>query len=190
MRRFAFPYREPLSFRVQEDGRSRQETVVGDIDNLGNLMLRSLTRHAQLYYDLSDDVFVVHDTIGARASVLHLIHAALPRVPFELTPRTVWTDHLPRRRFIPWAARPLLDLVSPFYSGEGPTMRYRANRNGAELEIVGRSDCRSGPEITTVASFSARRGLERIEITVGARTTIALREEADEIASTESGESL
>jgi urea transporter len=189
VRRFAFPYREPLTFRIQEDGRSRQETLIGDIDNLGNLMLRSITRHAQLYYDLSEDVFVVHDTIGARASVLHLIHAALPRVPFELTPRILWTDHLPRRRFIPWAARPLLDLVSPFYSGEGPTMRYRARRVGSQLEIVGRSDSRSGPEITTLASFSSRRGLERIEITVGRRTTVALREEADQAAMAESQKS-
>ncbi len=183
--RFSFPYREPLVFEVESGGRRRRETLLGDIDVYGNLVLRSLTRPARLFYELEEDVLVVLDTIGPRSSMLHLIQAAMPRVPFELSPRLVWSDRLPRHRFLPWTARLLLDPVSPFVSDRGTSMRYHAIRHASEIEIVGQSEPGSfGLEkrIETSVRFSTARGLEYVEVVMGSRRSVARRQEIDETA--------
>lgn len=180
--RFAFPYREPLVFEVESDRRCRRETLLGDIDVYGNLVLRSLTRRARLFYELEEDMLVVLDTIGPRSSMLHLIHAAIPRIPFELSPRLFWNDSLPRHRFLPWTVRMLLDPVSPFVSDRGTSMRYHAIRDQSVIEIVGRSEPDSfghGTSVETSARFSSARGLEQVEVLMGSRRRVARRQEVE-----------
>ena len=174
-----FTYGEPMTFAVNGTQRRRSETVVPDIDLYGSLLLRSTGRApAALYYDAQPSHFTVFDTLGRQGSVLHMIHAALSRVPLEVSERLVWTDVLPLRHFLPWWGRVLLDLASPFVRDTDITMDYHAERQGSGLRVVGRSRRRrrdGTPLARTVAVLSADRGIEQIELTVRGRTRTAAR---------------
>ena len=69
---------------------------------------------ATLYYERGPGGFTVHDVTGAAGSVLHLVRAALSRVPFDGDDALAWSDRLPLRPYLPAWLRPLFDLVSPF----------------------------------------------------------------------------
>ena len=176
-----FTYGEPMTFTVNGALKLRSETVVPDIDLYGSLLLRSTGRApAALYYDAQPSHFTVFDTLGRRGSVLHMIHAALSRVPLEVSEGLVWTDVLPLRHFLPWWGRVLLDLASPFLRDTDIKVDYHAERRGSRLRIVGQSRRRrrdGTPLARTVAVLSADRGIQHIELTVRGRTRTAVRTE-------------
>jgi urea transporter len=182
---FVLPYREPLVFVVERDGRTREEVIVPDIDLYGRLVLRSTSRRATLFYEQAPDLFVVFDTLGSRRSLLHLVQAALPRVPFEIREDLVWSDLLPFRSFLPGLLLPLLDLASFLFPRRGIALCYRAVREPEGLSIAGESVARDSagvPRVTTQAYLSRKRGLEWVEVTRRGRKVRAARTGAAEDA--------
>jgi murein DD-endopeptidase MepM/ murein hydrolase activator NlpD len=178
---FVLPYRESLAFAIERDGRTSEEVIVPDIDVHGRLVLRSASRRATLFYEQTSDLFVVFDTLGSRRSLLHLVQAALPRVPFEIREDLVWSDLLPLSSFLPGPLLPLLDLATFLIPGRGVALRYRAVREPEGLSISGESvarDSAGAPRVTTRAYLSRERGLEWVEVTRNGRCVRANREGA------------
>ena len=171
-------YGEPMRFTVNGVEMPRRETVIPDIDLYGNLLLRSEEQRATLYYNTSADLFTVFDTIGRRRSVLHIMHAALARVPFEVDQAMRWEDHLPLRHFLTWPGRVGLDLISPFTRHTGIRMTYRARRQGKHLFIEGTSTRRhqgGEPLVHSEATLYPGLGVEDLKLTVRGRTHHASR---------------
>lgn len=163
-----------FAFRVG----SEVEHLASEVDLFGRLVLRSLDREASLFHGRSDAFFIAYDAVGARASVLHLLRAALPRAPFEESARLTWTDHLPARQFRPWIGRVLLDLVSPFVPRDGIEMELGWKREGDRLVVEGaskRRDRKGAPVVRTRAELVRGRGPVRVEVTVRGKTTTAER---------------
>jgi len=170
-------YGKALRFTVNGVEMPREETVVPDIDLYGNLLLRSEEQRATLHYNAADDLFTVFDTIGRRRSVLHLMHAALARVPFEVEATMRWEDHLPLRHFLSWPGRVGLDLVSPFIRNTGIRMTYRARRRQGKLIIEGASSRKHGEGrlVHSEATLTPGLGIEDLKLTVRGRTHHATR---------------
>jgi len=124
------------TFELQGPGRRRErEIVTSAIGLTGELYLES-AGGGRLWFETLGRQLLVFDHVGSRRSALHLLAAALPRVPYELPPGLHWDDVLPRRRFRPTWVRWLADLADPFLPQGGLTMRYRAERGGA-LSVLG-----------------------------------------------------
>ena len=107
-------------------GRVHRETVSSAIGLMGDLTLESPSLGARLWYENQGRQFVIFDHTGRRESVLHLLAAAAPRIPYEARPGLAWDDVLPRRRFRPAWVRWLTDLVEPFL----PDGRHPAGARG------------------------------------------------------------
>ena len=175
------PYGEPLTFEVERtadsSGRRERERLLPEIDLLGNLLLRSDSRRSTLFYDRQPTHFTVFDTLGPRSSVLHLLHAALSRLPFEVGPQLVWDDVLPRRRFLPAWLGVLYDLLSPFVGAGGIEIEYTARRDGSNLLVQGRSRrlARGGQPLVRTEAVLDEHGIERASLTVRGATRAARR---------------
>jgi murein DD-endopeptidase MepM/ murein hydrolase activator NlpD len=173
------PYGEALEFR--RDGEEAAERVVPDIDLYGNVLLRS-GRGGVLYYDLEGGLFTVYDALGPSASVLHLLHAALGRVPLDGHPGLTWRDHVRPKLVTSPLVRPLLDLVSPFLRRTGTEMRYAVRRESGAVVVEGRSvrvDRSGAPLVSTSATLRRGKGIVAVEVTARGRTHRAVRVEAD-----------
>jgi murein DD-endopeptidase MepM/ murein hydrolase activator NlpD len=145
------------------------ERLVADVDLYGRPVVRSRDREATLFHGKSADFFTAFDAVGDKRSVLHLIRAALPRVPLEANLALGWTDHLPARPFRPFLSRVLLDLLSPFLPRDGIEMRFHLYREGSLLVVEGastRRDRRGQPVVSTRAELSRGVGPFRVEVTV------------------------
>src|SRR6185312_13826990 len=133
---------------------------------------------------LGEAFFTAFDAVGDKRSVLHLLRAALPRVPLEANLALRWTDHLPARPFRPLLGRVLLDLLSPFLPRDGIEMVFQLYREGSLLVIEGastRRDRRGTPVVSTRAELGRGIGPSRVEVTVrGQRRTAELCAAADE----------
>ena len=127
-RMLKFSYGKPLVFSIDGAEGGRTEELLPELDIYGNWLLKS--NDNTLYYEHRPNHFTVFDTLGRRGSVLHLIHAALSRFPFEASPKLGWQDVLPLRHFLPLWARIPLDLISPFLQNTGIEVQYRARREG------------------------------------------------------------
>jgi len=150
----------------------RFEDLVADIDLLGRHLLRSTRTDAALYYEAGAGGFTIHHVTGDAGSALHLVRAALSRVPFDADDALTWRDALPLRPFLPAWRRPLFDLVSPFGGDASLPMTYRARRVGDALQIDGVSARRTRggvPWVTTSATLSTRGGLARLSVDVRGR---------------------
>ncbi len=148
---------------------SAAERLASDVDLYGRHVLCSRDREATLFYGWSDAFFTAYDVVGDKRSVLHLVRAALPRVPLEANESLTWTDHLPARSFRPWLGRVLFDLLSPFLARDGFEMELRLRREGALLVILGaskRRDRRGAPVVQTRAELTRGVGPTRVEVTV------------------------
>lgn len=157
-----------------------RERLISEVDLFGRRVLRSEDRAASLFHGRTDAFFVSYDAVGERESVVHLLRAALPRVPFEEGSSLAFSDHLPARQFRPWLGRVLLDLVSPFVPRDGIEMRLTLRRDGAALVVEGasrRKDRRGEPLVRTKAVLARGVGPLRVEVTVRGKTTIAERVE-------------
>ncbi|MFO0604012.1 MAG: urea transporter [Polyangiales bacterium] len=151
---------------------TRHEDLVADLDLLGRHLLRSPATGAALYYEAGPGGFVVHNVVGDAGSALHLVRAALSRVPFDADDALVWRDLLPLRPFLPAWRRPLFDLTSPFGGDASLAMTYRARRTGDTVRVEGVSDRRTrdgAPWVLTSATLTARGGLASLSVTVRGR---------------------
>ncbi|MEZ4393776.1 MAG: urea transporter [Polyangiales bacterium] len=156
---------------AQIDG-APAEALVADIDPLGRPRIRSARCDATLYYETSSTGFTVLDVTGAPSSALHLLRAALSRVPFDGDDCLTWRDRLPLRPFLPAWRRPLYDLSSPFGGEATLAMTYRARRLGSSVVVEGVSDRRDrdgAPWLETSAALSPRGGLGRVTVTLRGR---------------------
>jgi murein DD-endopeptidase MepM/ murein hydrolase activator NlpD len=160
----------------EAQARARAQEVLVTVDLTGRRLMRSERPEATLRYAVDDRLFTIYDSVGSQRSVLHLLHLALPRVPFE--PGLRWRDHLPLRRLMPPGMRLLLDPVEPFLPGGGLAVDYSARREGRSLVVEGRSQRTNGqgePWVSTRATLSPSRGLTELVVTVRGRTRHALR---------------
>jgi hypothetical protein len=98
--------------------------------------------------------------------VVHLVRAALARVPFDAAPGLTWSDYLPPR----WARAPGLraawDVVAPFLPASGLEMRYRLEARAAGVDVVGASlrTTRGQPVVSTRAELRRGTGIARLEV--------------------------
>ena len=144
------------------------EALVAEIDLFGRLVLRSKDQGAALYYELRDDMLVVHDVVGGEGSVLHLVRAALSRLPFEAQEGFGWEDVLPLRALLPRWLRYGFDIISPFANTWGVRMCYRVERAGSKLTVHGSSKLqwRGKPLVATEAVISQQLGIETVSLRV------------------------
>lgn len=161
------------SIPLEIDGRS--VTVVPEIDAMGRHVLRSGPGH--LYYGVEEDVITVFDTLAPRDSVLHLVHAVLPRLPLQ--DGVTWTDHLPARLVSPWWLQPLQDASAPFVPASGLLVRYRVRRDDGDWLVEGESDARldGRPRVTTEARLRPRVGIVELSRRIDGQTLRAVRVE-------------
>jgi urea transporter len=188
--RLQLTYDRPIRFELDRDGRRRAEVVRPDIDLAGNQLLRSSTG-AVSFYESNHGLFQIFDTVGPHRSVLHLVHIALGRVPYELGEGLTWHSHLPARRMMPAPLRLAFDLVSPFVPVAGPIMEYRATRDGATVTVHGRSRAtwHGTPAVESFATLDAD-GIASVLVTTRDRTASARRvpdEPATDVAGNDRG---
>jgi urea transporter/murein DD-endopeptidase MepM/ murein hydrolase activator NlpD len=171
---FTFDHREPWVFQL---GRAT-ERVVAEIDVLGRPKLRSLDQPATLFFTRGEATFTAWDAVGAERSVLHLLRAALSRVPFEAGESLRWTDILPARPYRSFVMRMLFDFLSPFLEKDGLTLELQLRRKGAALIVEGRSkeQHRPGtPVLATKVVLLRSQGPTEVTVTVRGKTRAALR---------------
>jgi urea transporter/murein DD-endopeptidase MepM/ murein hydrolase activator NlpD len=174
VRLFELRFGQPIAFRV--DGHT--EALVPDIDLLGNLLLRSPRTGARLFYEQTGGLFTIYDVIGSSQSVLHMIHAALARVPLEAGDELEWEDELFRPVPRALVVRALLDFIAPFAPWGGTRMRYRRRHEGRALIVEGTSTALSpdgSPRLLTRARLEAGLGLVEVSVTHRGRTRSAAR---------------
>ena len=154
------------------------ERLAADVDLYGRHLVRSRDLPATLFYGRSDTVFTAYDVVGAPGSVLHLLRAALPRVPLAALPPSAGRITCPRVPSGPGSGGVLLDLVSPFLPLDGIEMDFGLRRDGALLVVEGasrRRDRRGAPIVRTRASLAKGVGPVRVEVSVRGRTRAAER---------------
>lgn len=151
------------------------EKLHAEVGLLGERSLRS-EAGATLTFEKGDALLVVLDAKGARKSVLHLLFAAMPRVPFDGAMPT-WSDVLPRQRFRSPAARVLADLLALFREPAGIEMRYEMHREASALVITGASlEQRAGvPLLSTRLEVERGVGVTVVEVTFAGKTRRATR---------------
>jgi len=135
-----------------------QEVVSIDVNLLGQVRLQS-SRAASLVSTQTPQMLLLHDVTGGAGSVLTLLRAAVPRLPFEDNAAILWKDHVRPEWAIgtPWFAR-LRALLVP---QPGLTMRYASRRDGNSLAIEGvscRVDRQGVPVLRTHIVFDAEVG--------------------------------
>ncbi len=162
-------------FQLLSDGEI--ETIESLLDLYGQPQLRSQEHAASLYYTADGQFFTAYDLTAAPRSILHLVRAALSRVPCDGSERLTWTDLLPARLFRGrlWGA--LADVASPFFLRDSIEVEYRASRRGALLVVQGQSlrcDRKGRPLIETEAELSRGRGLQRLRLRLRGRERIAV----------------
>jgi urea transporter len=113
------------------------ETVVCEVDLLGQTQLRSQQKATCLVFARSEDYFVAYDVMGDGGSVLHLLRAAMPRVPLEDNPRMTWRDFVPLRGLVGRLSP--VQVLTPFLKTGGLETQYQLYRDGARWVVEGRS---------------------------------------------------
>lgn len=169
-------WRRDLGFepsqRMVFDHDGREVEVVSELDLYGRRLWRD-PRGGLLVYGLDDDLLTVYQVQAAADSVLHLIAAALPRVPLDDDLAELeWVDHLAPRQHMPLGLRWLWDAVAPFVPWQGLEVAYRVDRDGTDRLVVGSS--RDG-RVDTLARVRSGVGLVQLERTVAERRSVATR---------------
>lgn len=184
---FVFPHGTRWIWRSDDT----HETIESLIDLYGHLHFRSREHAASLFYSLDGLWFTAYDLTAPVESVLHLIRAALSRVPCDACESLRWTDLLPARLFRGrlWGA--IVDVASPFFVHDSIEVEYQAARSGSGLWVRGQSlrrDRAGRPLIQTEAEVQRGVGLVALHVCVAGQKRSALRaldrEEADRQAST------
>ena len=170
------------SFACEVDGEVERLEVA--LDLLGRLVVRS-SRGATLWCARTREGFVAFDVLGDAGSALHLVRAALARLPFDGRAGVTWSDVIPARWGRSAALRLLRDFVAPFSSREGVELDYTLTRSPGRVTVIGRSrsvSARGVPAVTTRAELSERDGLVALEVRRGERTVRAVRARSESAA--------
>ena len=146
MERF-LPLRYGECFQLSLEGRT-PERLRPDFDLYGNRVIHSEDTGAQLFYSVEGGLFTVFDVLGSRRSVLHLMQAALSRVPFEAGDEIDWDDQLFSFR-LPGTSWLRSDTVR---------MRYTKKTTPQGVMIEGRSE-----RLSTRAVLEHGTGIATIE---------------------------
>jgi len=156
---------------------SRIERIVPEVDLLGAQLLRSEGLGASLVFTRLDGVFTTYEVLGSADSGLHLIRAALPRVPLEAGERLTWSDVVPASPLLSWFHAPGARLRAGLTAHGGCELDYRVLTRGDALEIRGVSRAVNGdqPLLRTRAVLRRGVGLQSIEVSCCGRTRRLLR---------------
>ena len=165
---FELPYGAVWTLRQGD----QVEHIHSDLDLYGQLFLRSREHGAVLYYGLDGVFFTAYDFIGASQSALHLLRAALARVPLEENGRLRWSDLLPARMFRGRLFGAVMDLAAPFLPQDSIEIEYHAERHSGVLVVCGESKVRdrSGkPILQTRAELRRGAFVMRLSVKSGGR---------------------
>ncbi|HVT06360.1 MAG TPA: urea transporter [Polyangia bacterium] len=175
---FAFAPGTSCVYRVTRDGGAGEtERVRCEVDRFGQTVLRS-EAGGVLSFARTANQFTVFDVQAPPRSVLHLLRAALGRVPLIADPGICWDDHLPPAWRAPRWYAALREVVAPFLPDRGRAMEYRCLRERGGFAIVGRASSRRAG----VAAVRSRALLDvghgsagwpiSVEVTVGGGATV------------------
>ncbi len=170
---------ESLRLREGKGLRLKREALLSEVDLLGRRLLRSARHDAALVHDRQDGVFTVYEVLGSQDSALHLLRAALPRVPLEASEKLSWSDVVPVSPLIPWLDAPGLRLRALFRVHGGIVADYRLRKKGPDLEIRGtsRERGRDGePVISTRILLRPGKGIQALRVRCCGRTRHLLSE--------------
>ncbi|MFL5308412.1 MAG: urea transporter [Polyangia bacterium] len=120
----------------REPWEAHVERVHCEVDRFGQTVLRS-DGGGVLSFARTANQFTVFDVQAPPRSVLHLLRAALGRVPLIADPGLCWDDHLPPAWRAPRWYAGLRDVVAPFLSDKGLPMEYRCLRERGGFTIAG-----------------------------------------------------
>jgi urea transporter len=122
------------AWQMRLDG--RVETIRVDLDLVGQTFLHS-SEEARAACTRTGDLHILHEVVGGSGSILSLLRAALPRLPFEENASLVWMDYAPA----PSTGRlgPLVGLAALLVPRPGLAMSYTIHREGARLVVEGAS---------------------------------------------------
>lgn len=144
----------------------RRHVLKADVDLLGRRRLLD-EEGGELVFHRSDDLITVLDVHAGRRSPLHVLAAALPRLPVDTARELAFTDHLSPRAVLAPPVRFLWDAVAPFAPWVGLQMAYQRTVEGSDQVITGVS---ADQRVRTRAVFRPGSGLLAVEHTVGATT--------------------
>ena len=142
------------------------ERLLCEVDALGQMILRSRERPAWMGFERSEDCFISYDGVGDRGSVLHLVRAALPRVPLEENVRMVWRDFVPVRALAPRLS--LTALGAPLLGIGGLEVEYTMTQQACRWVIAGsslRRDRQGVPVLQTHVELENGAGPLVIDVT-------------------------
>jgi hypothetical protein len=135
-----------------------RESIGIELDLLGRVRLQS-NRQASLTSTRTPQMLVLGDVVGDDGSVLALLRAALPRLPFEDNGTLLWHDHvrLDGLKGLPWSTR----LTARLVPQAGLSMRYASHKDGNSLVVDGvsaRTDKQGSPVLRTRVVLEAQLG--------------------------------
>jgi urea transporter len=135
------------AWQMHIDG--KVETIRVDLDLVGQTFLHS-SEETRAAYTRTADLHILHEVVGRPGSILSLLRAALPRLPFEDNTSLVWKDHAPAPS-IGWLSH-LAGLAALLVPRPGLAMSYTIHREGARFVVEGtsfRKDRRGNPVLRT-----------------------------------------
>lgn len=156
---------DPGTERVFAEG-ERRWVLKADVDLLGRRRLLD-EDGGELVFHRSDDLITVLDVHAGRGSPLHVVAAALPRLPVDTVRALRWCDHLSPRALLSPPARFLWDAVAPFVPWVGLEMAYDRSIDGSDHVVTGSS---ADLRVRTRAVVRPGSGLQAVEHTVGSTT--------------------
>ena len=168
---------ETMSLWHEQERGCRLEQVVPAVDLLGNQLLRSEQGGASLVHTRLDGVFTCYEVLGDQDSGLHLIRAALPRVPLEQGPGLRWSDVVPAAPLVSWLAAPGARVRALLQAHGGLELDYCVMKRGDSYEVRGTSHAqhRGQPLLTTRAVLRRGVGLQSVQVRCCGRTRSLLR---------------
>jgi urea transporter len=134
------------------------ETIGVDLDLVGQVRFQS-SRQASVTTTRTPQMLVLRDVIGDAGSVLALLRAAIPRLPFEDNGTLLWHDYarLDGLAGLPWFTR----LPARLMPQAGLSMRYASHKDGDGLVVDGvssRTDKHGSPLLRTRVVLDAQVG--------------------------------
>jgi urea transporter len=161
---------------TEEEGRTREETLLLDFDELGRYRWRSRRTHARLIGFISEGVFFTTEFQGDDRSLLALFAAGLARIPCVLEPSVAWQDDVNAAPFFAGLERWVRVPVTPFLGLKMLRYRYQREEESdgvfsirATLQPGG--ECPHAPR-TITCQLSGRRGVGRLQARMGNDRTL------------------
>jgi murein DD-endopeptidase MepM/ murein hydrolase activator NlpD len=152
---------------TEEEGRTREETLLLDFDDLGRYRWRSHRTHARLVGFIAEGVFFATEFQGDDRSLLAYFAAGLARIPCVLETGVVWNDSVNAALFFVGLERWARSLATPFVGLTMVRFKYQRLDQGettCQIRATLESDrdfARAPRTITTL--LSGRRGVARLE---------------------------